>query len=285
MHREALRDGRALDPEIRHAPPRRRPPWVGGQALQDSRRERPRARQGLVQPPSIQGADERRQHEIRDRAVVPLPGVQGQHEVGALLEHGARQALEPFTADRRDVGLEHDERARAEAPRDADRQPERGAAAGHAVEGHRGELRGGRLVMRAHERQTAVGEPLRGGVRRARVGVDQDRRHAGEVLLEPGADGVHDHGHRRGVVVGRHRHGEVRLRQALELAVDVGGERRAVRERAHRVRWITSARSSTSSRVIKKERRTCSRPAAPMRGISSGLFSRWRMRKAAPSTE
>ena len=36
---------------------------------------------------------------------------------------------------------------------------------------------------------------------------------------------------------------------------------------------------------MRNERRTCSRPAAPMRAISSGAFSRWRRRKAAPSTE
>ncbi len=285
VDRQAVGDGDAGDPEVRHAPAGLGPPRLGRQTLQEACRQRAGTGQRLVEAPAEQCADERCQHEVGDRAVVPVARVDGQHQVGAVLEDGPEEALEPLAGDRRDVGLEHQQGADAESPRDADRQAQRRAAAGHAVERHGAELCGRRLVLGPDEGQPAFGEPLHGRVRRAGVGVDQDRRRAGEVLLETTAYGVHDRRHGGGVVVGQHGHRELHRRQAVELPVDVGRELRADDDSAHRVRWTPRASSSASSRVSRNERRTCSRPAAPIRGMSSGLLRRWRMRKAAPSTE
>ena len=237
-----------------------------------------------MQPPAEERADERRQHEVRHRPVVALARVHGHHQVGPELQHRVDEALEPLVVDRHGVGLQHDERAGADAAGDAERELERGAAAGHAMERHGAELAGPRRVDRADEGKRAVAEPLGGGVGRARVGVDQQGRDSGEVLLETGADRLDDPRDRRAVVVGGHAHDHVRLGQLLELPLDVRRQR-PDGARGHRSRWIASASSSASCRVIRNERRTCSRPAAPMRGISSGLFRRWRMRNAAPSIE
>jgi hypothetical protein len=241
---EVRGDRGAGHPEIGLAAARQRP-WQLGEVIEQSRRHRPRAGERVVQPPAEQGADERRQHEVRHRPVVAMARVHGQHEIGAVLQDRARESLEPLVVDRHGVGLQHDERLGAETAGDAERELDRGAAAGHTVERHGGELAGRRRMDRAHQRQPGLAEAFGGGVRRARVGVDQHGRHALEVLLEARAHRLDDLGDRRGVVVGWHTHSDVRRDEAFELPLDVGRQRRGGL-RGHRSRWIASASSSTS---------------------------------------
>ena len=78
------------------------------------------------------------------------------HEVGLLLEDGTEETLEPLVGRRGHVGLEQAEAARTEPPGDGKGETERGAARGHAVEGHGDALGEGRRMTGADE-----GEPGR----------------------------------------------------------------------------------------------------------------------------
>ena len=275
---------------------------MGEQVLDQARRESQRAGQWLAEATAVQRADQRGQDQIRDRAVIAVASVGGDHEVGLVLNQGTGQAGEPLVGDRDDVGLQHDDRPGPQSLRFLTGQPESGAPPGHAVKGHDGTLGDGRVVVEEHDRKAGGGDEIGCAVGGARVDVHQGGRHSGEVMLEAGS---HRCGHGRGrggVVVGQEADRQVRGGGGRAAG---GGRGGAVRAGArpqrsevgpglghvtgsgvgHPVRWISSARWSVSWRVTRKERRTCSRPAAPMRAISSGLLSRCRMRKAAPSTE
>ena len=213
-HAEPVGDGGAGDPQVAHVGTGPRPLGVDEQVLDQPRRQRLLAPEGMLQPPPVERAHERGQHEPRDRALVAVPGVGGRDEVGLVLQHGPGQPLDPLRLGGDGVGLEQDERARPQPLGHRERRPQRRAPARDAVEGHRDPLAGRRLVLDHDGRQCGGLRERAGGVGGAGVGDDQRGPGVGEAGEAGGGRGE-DALQGLGVVVGEQTHGEVDRRQSI----------------------------------------------------------------------
>ena len=158
----------------------------------------------LADAQAVQRAGQRVGDVVRDRAVVLVAGVQRGDVVVAALEDRSGQELDPLRPDRAQVGVDDDERLDLERRRDLEDRSQRGALAARALDLGVRERDPGELVGRPHEqdpldvvRRLGLDDDPPGPVRRARIGVHDDRAQVREVLDEAGLRRANDIADRR----------------------------------------------------------------------------------------
>ena len=194
----------------------------------------------LADPQPVERAGQRVRDVVRDRAVVLVAGVQRGDVVVAALEDRPGQELDPLRTDRAQVGVDDDERLDLERRRDLEERPQRGALAAGALDLGVRERDPRELVGRPNEQdpldvvgRLGLDDDPPGPVRRARIGVHDDRAEVGEVLHEAGLGRAHDIADRRGVLEAGDADHDVRSFESVDLFAD-GRRQHRLRHPAHR---------------------------------------------------
>jgi hypothetical protein len=198
---------------------------MGEHVVEEPGGERLLPAEGLVEPSSEERAQERREEQLRHRALVRVARVEGRDVVGLGLEDGRAEPGHPLGRGADRVRLDDEQGPDAEAAGDPERDAQRRAPAGHAVEGDGHPLGDRPAVTDEDEGQAARREFLPRGVRGLGVHADEGGGQVGEVPRESLAHGGGDRPHRLRVVVGEERHREVAGPQVLDRRLHVGSER------------------------------------------------------------
>src|SRR5439155_23869937 len=92
--REPFGDRRAREPEIHEVPAGCRPDRMPERVAQETRGHGEGTPERLAEPAAEERPDERREEEVRDRALVAMAHVGGRDEVGLRLPHRPDEPLD-----------------------------------------------------------------------------------------------------------------------------------------------------------------------------------------------